>query len=159
LLCSIYGLRASEIVHLTLDDIDWRTETITVRRAKRGRTQQFPLPYEVGEAIVQYLQKARPHCSCRSLFVTRSTPHRPIRATAFWPIVGKRMKSLGIESAHFGPHALRHACATQLLKKGSSLHDIADFLGHRNTKCVSIYAKYDTRSLRALASFSLAGVI
>jgi integrase/recombinase XerD len=159
LLCSIYGLRASEIVHLTLDDIDWRSETLTVRRAKRGRTQQFPLQYEVGEALIQYLQKARPHCSCRNLFVTRSTPHRPIRATAFWPIVGKRMKNLRIESAHFGPHALRHACATQLLKKGSSLRDIADFLGHRDTKCVSIYAKYDTRSLRALASFSLAGVM
>jgi integrase/recombinase XerD len=159
LLCSIYGLRASEIVHLTLDDFDWRNETLTVRRAKRGRTQQFPLQYEVGEAVVQYLQNARPHCSCRNLFVTRSTPYRPIRATAFWSVVGKRMQNLCIESPHFGPHALRHACATQLLKKGSSLRDIADFLGHRDTKCVSIYAKYDTRSLRALASFSLAGVM
>ena len=69
------------------------------------------------------------------------------------------MKALNIESEYFGPHALRHACATQLLKKGSSLRDIADFLGHKDTKSVSIYAKYDTRSLRALASFSLAGVL
>jgi integrase/recombinase XerD len=114
LLCSIYGLRASEIVHLTLDDIDWRNETITIRRAKRGRTQQFPLQYEVGEALVQDLQKARPHCPCRNLFVTRSTPHRPIRATAFWPIIGKRMKSLGILALN--PRILgRMPCDTPVL--------------------------------------------
>jgi len=159
MLCAIYALRASEIIRLTLDDIDWRNETITVRRSKRGRTQQFPLQYEVGEALILYLQKGRPHCSCRNLFVTRSTPYRPIRAGALWSVTGKRMKTLNIESEYFGPHALRHACATQLLKKGSSLRDIADFLGHKDTKSVSIYAKYDTRSLRALASFSLAGVL
>jgi integrase/recombinase XerD len=158
-LCAIYALRASEIIRLSLDDIDWRNETITIRCAKRGRTQQFPLQYEVGEALIRYLQKGRPHCSCRNLFVTRSTPYRAIRTGALWSITGKRMRALNIESEYFGPHSLRHACATQLLKKGSSLRDIADFLGHRDTKSVSIYAKYDTRSLRALASFSLAGVL
>jgi len=156
---AIYALRASEIIRLTLDDIDWRNETITIRRSKRGRTQQFPLQYEVGEALIRYLQKGRPHCSCRNLIVTRSTPYRPIKSGALWSITGKRMRDLNIETQCFGAHAFRHACATQLLKKGSSLRDIADFLGHRDTKSVSIYAKYDTRSLRALASFSLAGVL
>jgi integrase/recombinase XerD len=159
MLCAIYALRASEIIRLTLDDIDWRNETITVRRSKRGRTQQFPLQFEVGEALILYLQKGRPHCSCRSLFITRSTPYRPIRSGALWSITGKRMKALNIESKCFGAHSLRHACATQLLKKGSSLRDIADFLGHRDIKSVSIYAKYDIRSLRTLANFSLAGVL
>jgi integrase/recombinase XerD len=59
---------------------------------------------------------------------------------------------------HVGPHSLRHACATRLLKKGASLKEIADFLGHRNIKSVGIYARYDTRSLRKVAAFSLAGV-
>ena len=42
LLCSVYGMRATEIMQLRLDDIDWRNETITIRRAERGRVQQFP---------------------------------------------------------------------------------------------------------------------
>jgi alpha,alpha-trehalase len=53
------------------------------------------------------------------------------------------MKKLGIESESIGLHSLRHACATQLLRRGSSLRDIADFLGHRDMKSVSIY-KYLT---------------
>jgi len=157
-LCAIYGLRSSEIAGLCLSDFDWYNETLTVRRAKRGRVQQFPIQYEVGEAILQYLKNARPHCSCRNLFVTRRLPYRPIHSSSLWPIVASRMRALGIKSEHVGPHALRHACATQLLKKGSALRDIADFLGHRDIKSVSIYAKYDTRSLRKVAAFSLAGV-
>jgi integrase/recombinase XerD len=75
-----------------------------------------------------------------------------------WQIASRRMRRLGIDSAHHGPHALRHACATHLLKKGSSLREIADFLGHRDCRSVGIYAKFDTRSLRKVAAFSLAGV-
>ena len=75
-----------------------------------------------------------------------------------WQIVGKRMRQLDIELEHVGPHSLRHACATRLLRKGASLQEIADFLGHRNLKSIGIYARYDTRSLRKVAAFSLAGV-
>jgi integrase/recombinase XerD len=157
-LCAIYALRSSEIARLSLSDLDWRNETLTVRRAKCGRVQQYPLQYEVGEAILRYLQEVRPHCLCRNLFVTRNPPHRPIRGATLWLIVNRRMKRFGIESRPGGPHSLRHACATRLLRQGFSLRDIADFLGHRDTKSVSIYAKHDTRSLRKVAAFSLSGL-
>lgn len=74
LLYSIYGLRASEVVQLRLDDFDWRNETFCVHRAKRGGLQQFPSQYEVGEAILDYLQHGRPRCACRFIFVTLQTP-------------------------------------------------------------------------------------
>ena len=157
-LCAIYAIRRIEIVRFMLNDFDWINETFTVKRAKRGRIQQFPIQYEVGEKILRYLRQGRPLCSCRNLFVTLRPPYRPVHATILWSIIAPRMKSLGIASENFGAHSLRHACATQLLKKGSSLKDIADFLGHRDMKSVSIYAKYDIRSLRQVADFSLAGV-
>jgi integrase/recombinase XerD len=157
-LCSIYAIRRCEIVNFVLDDFDWINETFTVKRAKNGRVQQFPIQFEVGEKILRYLQNGRPPCSCRHLFVTRRPPYRPVNATILWAIVGRRMKQLGIDSEHFGAHSLRHACATQLLRQGSSLRDIADFLGHRGMRSVSIYAKHDVRSLREVAAFSLAGV-
>ena len=69
------------------------------------------------------------------------------------------MKRLGIKSQSLGPHSLRHACATELLRRGTSLKDIADFLGHRDIASVSIYAKFDARMLRKVAAFSLAGVL
>lgn len=157
-LCSIYALRSTEIVNLTVNDFDWVTETFTIRRAKTGRIQQFPIQFEVGEAILRYLQYGRPRCSCRRVFVTLRPPHKPLPTSGLWTIVARRMKRLGIASENFGAHALRHSCATQLLQKGSSLRDIADFLGHRDMSSVSIYAKYDVRSLKEIASFSLAGV-
>jgi integrase len=160
LLFSIYGLRSAEVRGLTLDDIDWRRESITVRRAKRGRTQQFPLQSEVGEAIALYLEKARPKCPCRRLFVTLNPPHRPVSAKSMPSIIGARIKKLGIATTQrSGPHILRHACATQLLKTGSSLKDIADFLGHSDLRSVSNYAKFDPLFLNTVAKFSLRGVL
>jgi len=157
-LCSIYAMRAIEITNLTLNDFDWVNETFTLRRAKNDRVQQFPLQFEVGQAVLDYLQWGRPRCSVRNLFLTVQTPYRPLNSGNVWEIVASQIMKLGIESENMGPHSLRHASATQLLKKGSSLREIADFLGHRSMASVSVYAKCDVRALRAVASFSLAGV-
>jgi site-specific recombinase XerD len=159
LLFVIYGLRNSELGDLRLSDFDWRKETFGIRRAKRGGTQQYPIQFEVGEAILKYLQHARPRTSCRHLFVSMRRPFGPIQSGNMWQIIGQRMKEAGITTEHIGPHALRHACASQLLRKGVAMQDIADFLGHRDTKSVGIYARYDTRLLRKVAAFSLRGVL
>jgi integrase/recombinase XerD len=156
-LCSIYGIRSSEVANLLLDDFDWVNETF--RRAKHGRPQQYPIQYEVGEIILRYLRQGRPSCSCRHLFVSLKPPYRPVPATTMWSIVSERMSRVNLESQSHGPHSLRHACATQLLRKGSSLKEIADFLGHHDTSSVSIYAKCDLRSLRKVAQFSMAGLV
>jgi len=159
LLCAIYGFRSSEVVRLRLDDIDWGDETLTVRRSKNGRAQQFPLQYEVGEAILRYLTHGRPQCSYRHLFMTRYCPYRPISRKVLNQVTRRRMTSLHIKSSKMGPHMLRHACATQLLRAGTSLRHIADFLGHRGLATVSIYARFDTEAFRELAAFSLRSVL
>ncbi|MBZ5687745.1 MAG: site-specific integrase [Acidobacteriia bacterium] len=158
LLLAIYGLRSSEVSGLQLSDFDWRSEIFSVKRAKRGGVQQYPIQYEVGEAIIQYLQKCRKRCASRHVFVSKNPPYGPIRPGPMWQIVGLRMRKLGIQLEHVGPHSLRHGCATRLLQKGASLQEIADFLGHRDIKSIGIYARYDIRSLRKVAAFSLAGV-
>lgn len=158
LLYAVYALRSSEVSGLRLEDFDWRNEMFTVRRAKRGGIQQFPLQYEVGEAILDYLKRGRPRCGCRHLFLTMRLPYGPLGAAGMWCIVGRRLKQMDVECDHRGPHSLRHACATRLLRKGSSLKEIAEFLGHQDTRSVGIYAKYDKRSLHKVAAFSLRGL-
>jgi integrase len=157
LLCSIYALRSSEVSGLQLIDIDWREETFCVKRAKRGGYQRYPLQYDVGEAILRYL-RARPRSACRNVFVTLGQPYRRVSTGGMYKAVSNRFKALGIQSKGYGPHALRHACATHLLKKGIPLKDIAEFLGHRDTRLVGLYAKFDTRSLRKVAAFNLKGL-
>jgi len=159
LLFAVYGLRSSEVAVLRLSDFDWHGETLTVHRAKRGGIQQFPIQYEVGEAIIRYLQHGRPRSATDYVFVTAQVPHGRIRPAPMHQLVSTRMAALGIRPEQPGPHSLRHACATRLLKKGTSLREIADFLGHRSLKTVSIYARLDTRSLRKVASFSMGGVL
>lgn len=157
LLCSVYGLRQNEIIRLCLNDLDWCNETLTVRRAKRGGIQQFPLQYEVGEAIIEYLRKVRPRSRFRNLFLSQSSPYRPLRTV--FALVSRRMRALNIRSRNIGAHSLRHACATELLRRGASIPEIADFLGHHGLRYVAIYAKNDVRSMREVANVSLHGVL
>jgi site-specific recombinase XerD len=157
-LAAIYGLRNVEIRKLTLDSFNWTAETFTVVRAKSRRVQEFPLQLEVGEAIIRYLLHGRPRCACRNIFVSHRAPHLPLTGPTVSTLVNARMKSHGLTVERYGTHSLRHSCATQLLKKGCSLREIADFLGHRDLRSVSIYAKFDGRGLRRVAAFSLGGL-
>ncbi len=156
LLCALYGLRSSEVRQLTLDDLDWNAGTFAVRRAKSSIRQQFPLRQELGMAIVAYLKSVRPVCTCRALFVTLSAPYRSLKNLG--AIVKKQMKKANVLSASCGPHSLRHAFSTELLRRGTSLQGIATLLGHKDLRSVSIYAKHDVRSFRQIANFSLEGV-
>ena len=74
-------------------------------------------------------------------------------------IICPRIKKLGMAAQQFGPHMLRRACATQLLRTGTSLKEIADFLGHSDLRSVSNYARFDPASLTNVAKFSLHGVL
>ena len=59
-LLATYGLRAAEIVSLCLDDIDWRRNVLCVHHSKTGTYSDLPLLREPGEAVLRYLEKARP---------------------------------------------------------------------------------------------------
>jgi integrase/recombinase XerD len=154
-LFAFYGLRSSEAVGLRLEDFDWQNGTFSFKRAKSGRIQQFPLQRDVGEAIRQYIDEARPQCSSPNLFVTHHQPYRPMTHSSVFKVVNDRMKCLGIKSRHQGPHAMRHSCATHLLQSGAALREIADFLGHRDCQSVGIYAKFNVRSMREVANLDL----
>jgi site-specific recombinase XerD len=159
LLLAIYGLRSSEVRDLRHSDFDWRSETFCVRRVKRGGMQQFPIQWKVGQAILRYLQYGRPEGDFPHLFLSTRKPYRPLGRGAMWEIIGPKMRRVGIETKHIGPHTLRHACASQLLKKGFSMHEIAEFLGHRDIRSVGVYARYDTRMLNRVAAFNLRGLL
>jgi integrase/recombinase XerD len=154
-LCAIYGLRVGEVANLSLNDFDWNEEAFTVHRTKSGRVQRFPLRFEVGEAILRYIQLYRPRCSSHLLFVTLRTPYRRVSPSCISGFIKYRMERLKIKSSSMGAHSLRHSCATELLRLGVSLENIADLLGHRNLKTVSLYAKCSPRSLKDVALMSL----
>src|SRR5208282_2372802 len=68
------GLRASEVVHITLDDIDWQAGTLRIAKGKCRRTDILPLPFETGRAIAEYLRTERPTTANRAVFVRHVAP-------------------------------------------------------------------------------------
>lgn len=157
-LLAIYGLRSGEVRRLRLEDMDWASGSITVTRPKQRKTHYYPLVTSVGDAIVSYLQQARPHCHRRELFLTLKAPFRPLSASAMYHVVASRLDALGIQSLHMGPHGLRHACATHLVAQGLSLKEIGDHLGHRSAYATRTYARVDLAGLREVGTFDLGGL-
>jgi len=151
LLLARLGLRACEVVGLTLEDINWRTGEITIR-GKGNRSTRLPLPPDVGHAISAYLKNGRPTCSTRRVFVCLRAPRRAFaNSEAISTIVARRLRSAGIDSPHTGAHLFRHTLATHMLRQGASFAEIAHLLRHRSFNTTAIYAKVDLRALRPLA--------
>ena len=158
-LLAIYGLRASEVAGLQLKNIDWSNKTMTVLRSKRGGFQQFPLQDSVAHAIRRYIDDARPRYSHPNVFLSLYGPYRPANQRAISSLVLTRILKSKIQTKHFGPQALRHACATRLLSLGASYSTIADFLGHRGLRSVQVYAKLDLRRLQEVSDLDLLGAL
>ena len=151
LLLARLGLRASEVLLLELDDLDWQAGHFSVR-GKGGQRTELPLPNDVGEAIAGYLRYGRPASASRRVFLRGKAPSRGfLGPSAISSLVRHALKRAGITAPTNGAHQFRHALATQLLRHGASLTEIGELLGHRQAQTTKIYAKVDEESLRLLA--------
>ena len=151
LLLARLGLRAGAVVSLTLEDLDWTAGTLTVT-LKRARHSVYPLTVEIGEAIADYLQNGRPESNERQVFLHARAPFRPFpRGCNLADMIRCRIDRAGVEAPTRGTHQFRHALATQMQRKGVSLSEIGDVLGHRSANTTRIYAKVDVVALRTLA--------
>ena len=145
------GLRASEVVNMTLDDIDWEAGEIMIR-GKGSRQDRLPLPKDVGKALVAYLRHGRPSCSSRQVFIRIKAPRRGfIGASAIRSLVGRAFERAGVQAPQRGSHILRHSLATEMLRKGASLAEISEILRHKQLNTTEIYIKINLEALRALA--------
>lgn len=142
------GLRAGEVVALRLPDIDWRAGEIGVH-GKGRQYDRLPLPVEVGETLVAYLTKVRPRIECPHVFLTLSAPHRAIHPSSITNVVYRACRRAGLP--RFGGHRLRHALASEMLRRGGDLIEIGQVLRHRDLWSTTVYAKVDHSSLRSVA--------
>ena len=151
LLMARLGLRAGEVVQLTLDDLNWEAGEILIR-GKSAHDHRLPLPPDAGRALADYLRRERPRCSSRYVFLRALAPHRRLAgpAAVSW-IVRRALACAGIQSEHKGAHLLRHSLATRMLRGGASLAQIGRVLRHQQPRTTELYAKVDVASLRALA--------
>jgi integrase/recombinase XerD len=151
LLFARVGLRASEVVRLELEDIDWNAGSLSVQ-GKGDQRSVLPLPADVGSAIATYLRRGRPRSTSRRVFLRTKAPIRGLCGSASIAyVVQRNLAHAGIQAPTNGAHQFRHALATEMLHHGASLAEIGEVLRHRNPETTKIYTKVDLDSLRALA--------
>lgn len=151
LLLARLGVRAGEVIRLSLDDIDWDSGQIAIR-GKGGKLAPLPLPPDVGAALAAYLRRDRPHSASRRVFLRHRAPITSFaNPSTISTIVRRALKHAGVESAHKGAHVLRHSLATSLLRQGGSLDEIGELLRHQSPNTTTIYAKVDVTALHTLA--------
>jgi site-specific recombinase XerD len=152
LLLARLGLRAGDIVHLRLQDIDWKGAWIYVCGKSRQQVR-LPLSQEVGQAIVAYIQDGRPPSCSDAVFLRARAPFRALGShSAVTVIVDSAIRRAGVKRpARGAAHLLRHSLASSMLRQGASLQDIATLLRHRSVETTQIYAKVDIMALTQIA--------
>ena len=150
LLLSRLGLRAGDVAALRLDDFDWSDATVRVKGKGRMETC-LPLPQDVGDAIIAYLEQGRPVVDDDHVFQRVIAPSGPLPRRAISNIVDRAIRRAGIEAPSRGAHMLRHSAATEILRQGGSLEKVASVLRHRSLETAAHYAKVDVQLLREIA--------
>lgn len=151
LLIATYGLRVSEIVALTLEDIHWRTNCISIPQRKRSAPLELPLTNEVGTVLFKYLKRATPRAPHRQLFLRMRAPIGPLHPVSVSSAFRAWSRLSGLNIPLQGAHCLRHSYAVNLLRNGTSLKTIGDILGHRCAESTVAYLRLGIDDLRDVA--------
>lgn len=150
LLLARLGLRAGDVAALTLDAFDWQAARLRV--AGKGRREDWlPLPQDVGDAVLAYIETARPRIRAEPVFLTVLAPIVPIRTWVVSSIVERAIRRAGVSSPSYGAHVLRHSAAVRMLRAGSSLAEIGAVLRHASIETTFHYAKVDRDLLLEIA--------
>lgn len=147
LLLARLGLRAGEVADLAFGDLDWLHGTLTVM-GKSRREAKLPLPQDTGDALLHYLNTARPTINCDHVFITALAPWKRLASNTVSRVASQALKRAGVEAPSCGAHVLRHSAATTWLHQGASLQVIGDVLRHCDTDTTAHYAKVDTALLQ-----------
>ena len=151
LLISRYGIRSRDIAAMTADNIDFANDRIRFVQQKTGDMWEGPLFLEVKEALLNYINNARPaDPSCSELFLTSMIPHKPIDQAIINTMIGDvfNRSGINISGKRHGSRALRSAMATNMVNNGVPTETVRRIMGHGTSYALRHYAKIDIESMR-----------
>ena len=150
-LLSRMGLRAGDIWQLRLSDIDWRAGRLRLH-GKSRRGMMLPLPQDAGDALLAYIEDARPVVGTDRVFLRTQAPFTPLRSSSeIAGVVTRVMKRGGFSGLPTGAHVFRHSLASAWLRAGADLDQIGVALRHASRDTTAIYAKVDVEMLTGVA--------
>lgn len=146
------GLRAHEVANLTLNSINWRSQVVHILSSKSLKNYDLPMTQPIIDALIDYLKYGRPKTTAPHIFVyhiahNNSRFHvdvgQGITPKKVSAIASRAITRSGVKTKPMGSHVLRKTFATNLLKKGGTIKEIADLLGHGSINTTTIYIKVD----------------
>lgn len=154
ILACVYGLRSSDIKALRFDDINWESRTITIIQFKTHKSVSLPITDEILFALLDYIKNARPRVDNPNVFIRLRKPYIPYSMNDhFGDKILPYFEIAGVDTKgkHHGLHSLRHSLATNLLKTGTPVNEIAVILGHTSAASTKAYVWSDIEHLRIAA--------
>lgn len=152
-------MRASDIVNLKIDDIDWDTASIKFVQKKTSVEVNLPMPTEVGNALFRYITQERHQKPIRDIFLCERAPHIPVGRAACSKALGTALPDRDALGSGF--HVTRKTYATNLLRQGVGAGTVATALGQVGTASVSRYLSLDAERMRmcplSLDGFQIGG--
>jgi len=134
LLAASTGFRASDVVELKLNDIDWRNNEIHIVQKKTGKPLKLSLHKAAGAAIAEYILNGRPISNSQNVFLRHKAPHVAFRdGAAIKDIMQERMAAAGIDhSVGDGKtfHGIRRMLGKNMAENAVPVTTIAQVLGH-----------------------------
>ena len=139
------GIRQSELIGLTVNDVDFTQQQIKVL-GKRNKERIIPVSSNLLETISEYLsyRKAR---SVASLLLTSAG--KKLYPKLVYKIVNKYL-SMVTTLSQCSPHVLRHSFATHMLNNGAELNSIKELLGHVNLSATQVYTHNSMEKIKTI---------
>ena len=151
LMMALYGMGAAEVLALQLEDVNWQSGIISVRRPKTGAQIELPLLPPIARALAAYLKSERPSCAhARRVFVSTMIPYNPLTSGAIRHRIREYARKAGVSAKVIGAHAFRHTHASRQVDAGANLKVLSDILGHRRPSSTSVYVRVALRRLRGV---------
>jgi site-specific recombinase XerD len=150
------GLRRSELLHLTLSDVDLEGQSIFVRQGKGSKDRYVPVNAALLGILERYLtERRRVGKFCPSFFTSvrhdAALSHEGLRKT----VIGLRRLS----RLRFRLHGLRHTFATLMLEGGCDIYSLSRLMGHSDIKTTTIYLAASSAHLRAQVAMHPLGTL
>ena len=141
------GMRASELINLTLNNFDEKSGVIKVT-GKRNKERIIPVHYDAVELLKKYIAEIRPiFDKKKSIYIFLSRNGLKISRQFLWKIVKNYANQAGIEKNIY-PHLIRHSFASHLLEGGADLRSVQSFLGHTDITTTQIYTHINIARLK-----------
>jgi len=146
------GVRANELCHLNIEDIDYQQGTVRINKAKGGKNYQRVVA--IGKIALDYLSRylkdARPRLETgdrQALFLSYSG--RRLDTEGLWKLVKKYVFEAGIRKP-VTPHSFRVTCATLMLRNGADIRYVQEQLGHKKITSTQIYTRLMPHDLKTI---------